>query len=413
MDTGKQLPNDADDQIESPDSDTLKRLFLKRYPDAPSQKKIKPVASQPLPKSDDSELNVIRGRILREIYEDNRLMQHPRDALRGKASVAAGRKWRLWLWIPISVLLIVLVGFGLPIITRHGRQVLSAVNAGTAAATVVTSAEVPAAAASVPVQEVNALDLIANTAEVINLENSGDISLSQMLNLGIHRIVVDAGHGGVDGGTTGRDGTKEKNITLAVALKLRDHLIRLGIVDVLMTRTDDRTVSLNERVAFAKEVKADIFISIHVNWLPNSSGNAVETFYFGPSDDRRTLQLAAQENAGAEYGLSDFMGIVERLGKTMKLQESRKLAEVIQKAVYKNARELDQNAVDTGVKRAPFVVLMGLDVPSVLAEIASMSNASAEHYLNSPGNLERIAAAIAEGIINYQNRGEVYNEPRQ
>ena len=236
--------------------------------------------------------------------------------------------------------------------------------------------------------------------------------LSRMLNLGIRRIVVDAGHGGSDGGTIGRDGTKEKNITLAVALKLRDQLNSLGIADVVMTRTDDSTVSLQERVDVAKEAKADMFISIHVNWLPNTSANAVETFYFGPSDNLRTLQLADRENAGSEYGLSDFMEIVERLGKTMKLQESRKLAETIQEAVYKSAGELDQDSLDTGVKRAPFVVLMGLDVPSVLVEIANMSNAVAERYLNSEGNQERIAAAIAAGIISYQNSGDVKNESR-
>jgi N-acetylmuramoyl-L-alanine amidase len=106
------------------------------------------------------------------------------------------------------------------------------------------------------------------------------------------------------------------------------------------------------------------------------------------------------------------MEIVERLGKTMKLQESRKLAESIQKAVFQNARELDRSTVDTGVKRAPFVVLMGLDVPSVLAEIASMSNIRAERYLNVAENQERIAAALAAGIMNYKNSGDIRNGSR-
>jgi N-acetylmuramoyl-L-alanine amidase len=340
--------------------------------------------------------------MLREIYEDNRSSRDIHSTLRRKAS--AGKKWRVRQWLPLTILLIAFAGFGLPLL-MHDPEVLPAVNAGTVAITTDTT--------SISVQAGKPLDFIANTDEVKSLETQGDIPLSRMLNLGVHRIVIDAGHGGIDGGTVGRSGTREKDITLAVALKLRDHLIRHGIVDVLMTRMDDRTVSLQERMDFAREAKADMFISIHVNWLPNSLDNVVETFYFGPSNDDRTLQLADRENAGSEYGLSDFMEIVERLGKTMKLQESRKLAEVVHKAVYKNARELDQDAVDTGVKKAPFVVLMGLDVPSVLAEIASMSNAGAELYLNSAENQELIAAAIAAGVIRKQKSGDVNNEPRQ
>jgi N-acetylmuramoyl-L-alanine amidase len=344
--------------------------------------------------------------MLREIYEDNRAKHDTRDTLRRKA--AAGRKWRPGRWISLTAPLITLAVFGMLIFTRQEREVVSAVNAGTEA--ISAEAEIPAAAAPVQVQTAKPPDLVANAAEISNRDIGGDIALSRMLNLGVHRIVVDAGHGGSDAGTIGRAGTKEKDITLAIALKLRDYLVSLGFAEVLMTRTDDRLVPLHERVYFAKEAKADMFISIHVNWLPNSSTNTVETFYFGPSDNLTTLQLADKENAGAEYGLSDFMEIVERLGKTMKLQESRKLAEAIHKAVYKNAGEMDQNAVDSRVKRAPFVVLMELDVPSVLAEIANMGNAGAERYLNLAENQERIAAAIATGIMRYQNTGDLKDE---
>ena len=156
-----------------------------------------------------------------------------------------------------------------------------------------------------------------------------------------------------------------------------------------------------------------MFVSIHVNSLPGSRANVIETFYFGPSDDRGTLQLADRENMGSEYGLSDFMEIVERLGKTMKLQESKKLADVIHKAIYLNANELDPKTLDNGVKKAPFVVLMGLDVPSILAEIACMSNEKAEHDLNLEENQYRIANALAAGIMNYQSIGVVENGTRQ
>jgi N-acetylmuramoyl-L-alanine amidase len=335
-----------------------------------------------------------RVRILRGVYEDNRSMRDLHGVLKRKAS--AQRTMRTKRWIPISVLLIAIAGFGLPVFIHQERKISPVVNVS--------------AAPALSVQGQSAgQNVVANAAEVKSLETGGDIPLGQMLNLGIRRIVLDAGHGGGDPGTVSRGGIKEKNITLSVAMKLRDQLIRQGIADIRMTRTDDSAVSLQERMDYAREAKADMFVSIHVNSLPASNANIIETFYFGPSDDRRSLQLADRENMGSEYGLSDFMEIVERLGKTMKLQESKKLADTIHKTLYRNARELDPDAVDSGVKKAPFVVLMGLDVPSVLAEIACMSNDKAEHDMNLEENQQRIAAALAAGIMGYQNMGVVKN----
>ena len=341
-----------------------------------------------------------RGHILRGIYEDNRSIQNFQGSLRRKAAIPRLRLLKQWL--PLSALLIVFVAFGLYAFTRHDQEMSSTVGTYAAAAAAYSLAQ--------PAEP----HVAANTGEVEvkNLDANGDIPLSRMLNLGIRRIVLDAGHGGIDAGTVGRGKTMEKDITLAVAMKLRELLIQLGVADILMTRTDDSTISLQERIDYANEAKADMFVSIHVNSLPGSQANTIETFYFGPSDDSRTLQLADRENMGSEYGLSDFMEIVERLGKTMKLQESKKLAETIQKALYKNAKELDPDAVDAGVKKAPFVVLMGLNVPSVLAEIACMSNDKAEHDLNSEENQYRIAAALAAGIMSYQNIGVMENGSR-
>lgn len=344
-----------------------------------------------------------RNRIFRGIYEENISIHDPQSVLRRKASKA--RTLRLRRWFPLIAALVALACFALPIFMRQQREIPPAVNAGIAAA----AATVSAAPRSVPaVTPANP----GNADEIRSIEISDEIPLGRMFNLGINRIVVDAGHGGSHPGTIGRGGTKEKDITLAIAMKLRDQLIRLGVTDVLMTRTGDATISLQERVDYAKEAKADAFISIHVNSLPNSRSNVIETFYFGPSKDRRALQLADIENMGSEHGLSDFMEIVERMGRTMKLQESKNLAEAIQKNLYQNIKELDPDARDTGVKRAPFVVLMELDVPSVLTEIACMSNAKSERDLNSAENQERIAAALAAGIMSYQNRGVTRNESR-
>ncbi|MDR0843340.1 MAG: N-acetylmuramoyl-L-alanine amidase [Acidobacteriota bacterium] len=355
-----------------------------------------------------------RHRILRGVYEENQSLRDPVGALKRKSS--RGLAWQVRQWASICALLLALVGLAIPVfVGRSGKATEAATVAVRTAA--MPDVVAPSASPTPPAVETAPVRLrpvetvkIANAGAVRSLEVLEDIPLSQMLNLDIRRIVVDAGHGGSDTGTVGKEGTMEKDITLAIALKLRDQLKEIGIAEIIMTRTDDTMVPLHDRVDFARAAKADMFISIHVNSLPHSTKNVVETFYFGPSRDQRTLQLADQENKGSKYGLSDFQEIVQRLGKAMKLQESKKLAEAIQQDLYRNGLELDSDAVDTGVKRAPFVVLMGLDVPSVLAEVSCMSSTKAERYLNSEVDQDRIAASIAAGIMRYQNKGVVKDE---
>lgn len=253
----------------------------------------------------------------------------------------------------------------------------------------------------------------ANVSEFKSFENSGNVSLSRMLDLGIKKIVIDAGHGGTDSGTIGKMGTREKDITLDIAKRLKAHLIENGFSLISMTREDDSFVPLQERVAFAREAKADLFISIHVNSLPDQPINVVETYYFGPSKDEKTLRLAVQENTGSEYGLSDFRAIVEKLGKTMKLQESRELAKSIQSNLFLNSMKANQYIKNRGVKRAPFVVLLGLDVPSVLAEVSCLSNAQEERDLNSETHRENVAGYLADGIFSYLNKRSLKNDSRR
>jgi len=252
-----------------------------------------------------------------------------------------------------------------------------------------------------------------NIAEIRSFETSGNVPLGSMLDLSVNKIVIDAGHGGNDSGTIGQMGTREKDITLDVAKRLKAHLIENGFSQISMTRQNDSFVALQDRVAFAKEAKADLFISIHVNYLPHDPSNAIETYYFGPSKDEKTLRLAAQENAGSEYGLSDFKEIVENLGKTMKLQESRELARSIQTNLFLNSIKKNQSIQNNGVKRAPFVVLLGLDVPSVLAEVSCMSNAQEERDLNSETHRENVAGYLADGIFGYLNKRSYKNGSRR
>jgi len=252
-----------------------------------------------------------------------------------------------------------------------------------------------------------------NASEFSAIINSRNVSLMRMLGLKIKTIMIDAGHGGSDSGTIGKMGTKEKDITLDIAKRLKAHLVKSDLHHVLMTREDDSSVPLLERVTLVREAKADLFISIHLNYLPKKNTNIIETYYFGPSDDKKTLKLAEQENAGSEYGLSDFREVVEMLGKTMKLQESREFAESIQANLFLNSRKHTKDIQNHGVKRAPFVVLLGVDVPSVLAEVSCLSNPEEERELNSESHRENIARYLATGIFDYLNKGARTHEAKR
>jgi N-acetylmuramoyl-L-alanine amidase len=253
----------------------------------------------------------------------------------------------------------------------------------------------------------------ANSSEFSAIINSRNVSLMRMLGLKIKTIMIDAGHGGTDSGTIGKMGTKEKDIALDIAKRLKAHLVKSDLHHVLMTREDDSSVPLLERVTLVREAKADLFISIHLNYLPKKNTNIIETYYFGPSDDKKTLRLAEQENAGSEYGLSDFREVVEMLGKTMKLQESKEFAESIQANLFLNSRKHNEEIQNHGVKRAPFVVLLGVDVPSVLAEVSCLSNREEEQELNSESHRENIAKYLATGIFDYLNKGVRTHEAKR
>jgi len=254
---------------------------------------------------------------------------------------------------------------------------------------------------------------VVNTSEFSAFLNNRNVFFRRMLGLRIKTIMIDPGHGGTASGTIGKMGTMEKDITLDIAKRLKTHLVKSGRYRVLMTREDDSTVPLERRVTLAQEAKADLFISIHLNYLPRKPTNIVETYYFGPSNDEKTLKLAEQENAGSEYGLSDFREIMERLGKTMKLQESKEFAESIQANLFLNSRKHSEDIQNHGVKRAPFVVLLGVDVPAVLAEVSCLSNREEERELNSESHRENIARYLAAGIFDYLNKGALTHEAKR
>lgn len=239
---------------------------------------------------------------------------------------------------------------------------------------------------------------------------NADVSVSRTFGLGVKTIMIDAGHGGADSGAKGTMGTVEKDISLDIAKRLKARLDQYGRFNVVMTRDQDITLPLNKRVELAGESKADLFISIHLNYLPSKPINIIETYYFGPSSDSKTQKLAEQENAGSRYGLGEFREVIEKLGQKLKLQESRELAYSIQKNLFVNMKRESGNAYNFGVKRAPFVVLLGAEVPAVLAEVSCLSNRQEERQLATEAHRENIAHYLEAGILDYINKGDAGNE---
>ncbi len=337
----------------------------------------------------------VRQDILRGVYEENLFIL-------GRGRLARSRRRRTW-----TPRILLAAGICLFLLIIDGQ------NTGTS---VLPFDELPnivvPQAASSPSGDISS-ERKVKPADFAPIMNNGNVPLRRMLGLGIRRIMIDAGHGGADSGTIGKMGTKEKDITLDIAKRLKVHVLKDGRYEVRMTRDEDTSVPVQERVALAREVKSDLFISIHVNSLPNRPINVIETYYFGPSSDEKVLKLAAQENVGSEYGLSDFRDVVEKLSKTMKLQESKEFAESIQATLFLNSRRHSEDIKNFGVKRAPFAVLLGPDVPSVLTEVSCLSNPDEERELNSETHRENIAGYLATGIFNYLNKGGLKHESKR
>lgn len=242
--------------------------------------------------------------------------------------------------------------------------------------------------------------------EVQALVSKHDIPLWRLLGIGVKTIMIDPGHGGKDSGAIGTQGTLEKDLALDIARRLKTKLERHSEYRVLLTRDEDVLVPLSERVEMAGRLNADLFISIHLNYLPQKPINIIETFYFGPSEDAKSDRLAEKENAGSEIGLNNFKELVEKLNNELKLKESRNLAVAIQGSLYSSSRRHDSNIHDYGIKQAPFVVLLGVDVPSVLVEVSCLSNVDEERKLNTEVHRENIARYLETGILEYLGNGK-------
>ena len=241
----------------------------------------------------------------------------------------------------------------------------------------------------------------AEMAKAARRTGDGDTSLVRTLGLKISRVVIDPGHGGHDQGTHGPNGLLEKDVVLDVSLRLGKMIEdKLG-AQVIYTRTDDSYVPLEARTALANERKADLFLSIHGNSSPVARIVGTETYYLNFSDSRDALDVAARENAMSQKSISELHDLIQKISLHDKLEESREFATRIQNALFQLTARNFPAEHSRGVKRAPFVVLIGANMPSVLAEIGFVTNAREEALLRRPDYRQKVAEALFQGVSRY------------
>lgn len=240
------------------------------------------------------------------------------------------------------------------------------------------------------------------------VSRQSDSALARQLGLGVDTVVIDPGHGGRDpGARTCRAGLWEKDITLAVAKRLAVKLRQRMGVKVHLTRTVDKTVPLEERTAMANTLKADLFISIHVNASENTGLAGVETYYLNLASDDRAIEVAARENATTTKSISDLEAILNELMLNTKINESNRLAFNVQNRLIYSLRRHYRSVRSLGVKQAPFYVLLGASMPAVLVEIGFGSNGTECRRLGTAGYYNRVAEGIAAGVIGYVQANKI------
>ena len=231
--------------------------------------------------------------------------------------------------------------------------------------------------------------------------SSGGRSMIRVLGLKVGRIVLDPGHGGHDTGTVGPEGLREKDLVLDVAKRLGALIEERMNSEVIYTRSDDTFIPLEQRTDIANQAKADLFLSIHANSSPLRSAAGVETYYLNFTTSRAALEVAARENAGSQKSIFELQDLLEKIALKDKVDESREFANRIQSSLYSFSAKSDTHARDRGVRKAPFVVLIGATMPSVLAEIGFISNAHDEGIMKRAEYRQRLAEALYKGLAGY------------
>lgn len=252
-----------------------------------------------------------------------------------------------------------------------------------------------------PAQRNGSENLPASAAPPVPAAEGGSPTLTRALGLKIRRIVIDPGHGGHDTGTIGPSGLEEKNVVLDVALRLRKLIERRMGCQVIMTRSTDTFIPLEERTAIANESSADLFVSIHANASQDPSARGVEIYYLNFTSDPEALELAARENATSQESVYQLQSLVKKIALSEKIGESRQFARIMDARLVSHLDEYGDPQINRGVKKAPFVVLIGANMPSILAEISFLTNPRDERLLREGSFRQMIAVGLYNGIARY------------
>ena len=231
--------------------------------------------------------------------------------------------------------------------------------------------------------------------------SSGKFSVARQLGLGVSRIVIDAGHGGHDPGASTPD-ISEAELVLDVSLRLEKLLQQQPGVEVVLTRRTNEFVSLEERTELANRESADLFLSIHANASANALAQGVETYFLNFALNPQAEAVAARENAASGKTMSSLPSIIKAITLNSKLNESRDFATSVQRSLVRGMRPGNKALRDLGVKQAPFMVLIGAAMPSVLAEISFVTNPHEARLLKTSSYRQRIAESLLAGILRYQ-----------
>jgi N-acetylmuramoyl-L-alanine amidase len=230
---------------------------------------------------------------------------------------------------------------------------------------------------------------------------AGGFSLARQLGLGVSRIVIDPGHGGHDPGAKA-PGQTEADLVLDVALKLEKLLAQVPGVEVVLTRRTDEFISLQERTAIANRENADLFLSIHANAHRNREISGVETYFLNFATNSSAEAVAARENAASGQAMSEAPNLIRAIALNNKLDESKDFAAIVQRSMVSKLKTSNRTVKDLGVKQAPFVVLIGATMPSVLAEVSFLTNTQDGKLLKTAAYRQRIAEALFDAVRNYQ-----------
>ena len=261
---------------------------------------------------------------------------------------------------------------------------------------------VAARAAARPSESLKTLADSIGPAPAAKPTRSGEHSLTRVLGLKIGRIVIDPGHGGHDTGTIGPTGLMEKDLCLDLALRLGKLIERsLPSAEIIYTRPDDRFVGLEQRTAIANDARADLFVSIHANSSDDTKVSGIETYYLNFNASPQAMEVAARENATAQSSVHDLQDLVAKIARNDKIEESRDLAADIQESLAASMQIGNRRERNRGVRKAPFAVLVGADMPSVMAEISFISNPADEQWLKKPENRQHAAEGLFRGIERY------------